>query len=78
MTLDDIDNSISKMMTCTADINCKKEEWCFHVAQYAHECRSKELLQQALNRVNQSLNLEEEIEYFTPPIHWESHLPPRW
>jgi hypothetical protein len=75
MTLDDY---ISKMMTCATDLNCPKEEWCFHVAQYAHECRSKERLQQALNRVNQSLNLEEEIEYFTPPLNWEAHLPPRW
>jgi len=75
MTLDDF---ISKMLTCTTDIKCQKEEWCFYVAQYAQECRSKERLQQALNRVNQSLDLEEEIEYFAPPLHWESHLPPRW
>jgi hypothetical protein len=73
-----IDDYISKMMTCATEPKCQKEAWCFQVAQYAHECRSKERLQQALNRVNQSSDLEEEIPYFMQPPNWESHLPPRW
>jgi hypothetical protein len=75
MTLDDF---ILKMMTCATDIHCPKEEACFRVAHYANECRAKERLQQTLNQVNQSLDLEEEIECFAPPLHWEAHLPPRW
>jgi hypothetical protein len=75
MTLDD---HISRMMTCATDLSCPKEEACFHVAHYAHECRSKERLQHALHRVQQIPDLEEELHYFTPPLHWEAHLPPRW
>jgi hypothetical protein len=73
-----LDDHILKMMTCHHDVHCQNEKHCFEVAQYAHACRSKERLQQSLNQANQSLDLEEVIEYFVPPLHWEAHLPPRW
>jgi len=74
MTLDDY---ISKMMTCSNDLHCKKEEWCFEVAKYANECRSRERLRYAMARVQQVEIDDEDMVYFAPP-HWESHLPPRW
>jgi hypothetical protein len=71
MTLDD---RISKMLTCHHDVHCQNEEHCFEVAQYAHACRGLERLKMATARVQQ-VEIEEDMEYFSPPLHWESHLP---
>lgn len=73
MTLDDC---ISQLMTCASDPSCKKERACFEVARYALECRRKERLEHAIHRIEGVKDFEEELFYFTPPLHWESHLPP--
>jgi hypothetical protein len=75
MTLDD---HISRVMSCTKDAYCANGQSCHEIALYAHRVRGNERLQMALARVHQVEIDEDELQYFAPPLHWESHLPPRW
>ena len=71
MTLD-VDDHISKLMTCCNDVHCKREESCFEVAKYAYAQRGLERLKQAVARVEGvEIPDDDSLAYFQPPT-WEA------